>query len=58
MSLWQKYRRIKIDVGYLGEEEAPCKSLKEDSLKAVVLERKVEFCGGHGVTRMRKDMGL
>lgn len=54
----KRYRRIKIDVGYLGGERTPHRSLKEDSLKEVVLERKTEFCGSQGVTRVRKDMGL
>ena len=54
----KSHRRIKIDRGDLGEEETSLKTLKEDSLKEVVLERKVKFCGGQSVTRVRKDMGL
>lgn len=44
---------FKIDGGYLGEEKAPHRSLKEASLKEAV-----EFCGGRGATRVKKDMAL
>lgn len=52
----KRHRRIKIEVSYLREEDTPSRSLKEDSLKEVVLERKVNFVGVRRVTRVRKDM--
>lgn len=54
----KRHRRVKIDIGYLGEEGTPSRNLKEDSLKEVVLEKKENFVGGEKGNMGEERLGL